>query len=151
MRRRVFPFLLLILSSTPGTPGRAQTNPVTGSLTLTVEGLIPQTGVLRAAVFPSADGFPGNTTKALSLSRAPVLEQRVTLTFDSLPLGTYAISVYQDMNNDQRLNKSFLGIPKEPVGFSNDPPMRKGPPHFKEAVFAFKQPGQKITIRMRTR
>ena len=33
---------------------------------------------------------------------------------------TYAITVYQDVNSDGKCNLYFLGIPKEPYGFSNN-------------------------------
>ncbi len=128
-----------------------QTHPEAGNLTVTVEGLLPKTGLVRVALFQSADGFPGNTNKAFSITRAAVTSSRETLTFENIPYGSYAISVYQDLNKDHRLNKSFFGIPKEPVGFSNDPPMRKGPPHFEDAVFLFKDPSKTAMVHLRTR
>ncbi len=128
-----------------------QANLEKGTLTVTVEGLIPKTGVLRAALYPSSDGFPGITKKAFLLRRMPVTESRQSITFEDIPFGSYALSVYQDLNNDQRLNKSFLGIPKEPVGFSNDPPLRNGPPSFEDAVFLFNHPLKTATIHIRAR
>ena len=130
---------------------RGQSNLKKETLTLTVEGLIPKTGILRAALFQSSDGFPEETKKAFSITRATVTVASETMTFENIPFGSYAISVYQDLNNDQRLNKSFLGIPKEPIGFSNDPPLRMSPPHFEDAVFHFNDPLNKIIIHMRTR
>jgi len=37
-----------------------------------------------------------------------------------LPQGIYAFSVYFDENGDGKLNTKIFGIPKEPVGLSND-------------------------------
>lgn len=51
---------------------------------------------------------------------------------EGLPAGTYAVSVFQDMNEDEELDTNFIGFPKEPFGFSA--PMGKfGPPAFKDA------------------
>lgn len=42
-----------------------------------------------------------------------------TASFD-VPQGRYAISIYQDVNDNGELDQNFLGIPKEPVGFGNN-------------------------------
>lgn len=36
-----------------------------------------------------------------------------------IPAGEYAIQVYQDTNNNRRLDFGLFGIPREPVGISN--------------------------------
>ncbi|MCR5766199.1 MAG: DUF2141 domain-containing protein [Treponema sp.] len=36
-----------------------------------------------------------------------------------LPYGEFAFSIYQDLNNDNKLNSNLIGIPKEPFSFSN--------------------------------
>jgi uncharacterized protein (DUF2141 family) len=36
-----------------------------------------------------------------------------------LPSGEYVFSMYQDSNGNGKLDSNFLGIPKEPFGFSN--------------------------------
>jgi uncharacterized protein (DUF2141 family) len=35
-----------------------------------------------------------------------------------LPVGRYAVAVYHDLNDNGKLDKNVLGIPKEPYGFS---------------------------------
>ncbi|MEM6841302.1 MAG: DUF2141 domain-containing protein [Bacteroidota bacterium] len=42
-----------------------------------------------------------------------------TAEFD-VPYGKYAVSIYQDLNANGELDRNFLGIPKEPVGFGNN-------------------------------
>ncbi|MCG3203591.1 MAG: hypothetical protein KCHDKBKB_00261 [Elusimicrobia bacterium] len=151
MRGRTFPSWLLASLLLTASLVYGQSNLEKENLTLIVEGLIPNTGVLRVALFQSADGYPGNTKKAFSICRATVTATSETITFENIPLGPYAISVYQDLNNDHRLNKSLIGIPKEPVGFSNDPSMRRGQPPFEDTVFLFNNRMKKIVIHMRTR
>ena len=41
------------------------------------------------------------------------------VTFHDLPIGQYAVSVYQDRNNNGRLDTGLFGIPIEKYGFSN--------------------------------
>ena len=52
-----------------------------------------------------------------------------------LPAGEYALSVYQDVNGDGRLERNFMGIPKEPAGLSNNLRPKFGPPKYKDAAF----------------
>jgi uncharacterized protein (DUF2141 family) len=56
--------------------------------------------------------------------------------FRNIPAGTYAIAVIQDENLDGKLTKNFLGIPKEPYGFSQNKYGMFGPPKFKDVSFA---------------
>jgi uncharacterized protein (DUF2141 family) len=42
-----------------------------------------------------------------------------TVSFD-IPHGNYAISMYQDTNENGELDRNFIGIPKEPVAFGNN-------------------------------
>ena len=59
-----------------------------------------------------------------------------TVTLDLLlPAGEYALSVFQDVNDDGKLARNFIGIPKEPAGLSNNTRPRFGPPKYKDAVF----------------
>lgn len=59
---------------------------------------------------------------------------RLTLELE-LPAGEYALSVFQDENDDGKLQSNFLGIPKEPAGLSNNVRPRFGPPKYRDATF----------------
>ena len=37
-----------------------------------------------------------------------------------VPYGSYAIAIYQDINENNELDRRVFGIPKEPVGFGNN-------------------------------
>jgi uncharacterized protein (DUF2141 family) len=49
--------------------------------------------------------------------------------------GVYALALYQDRDSNQKLDKTWIGLPAEPYGISNDAPMRLGPPKHKDAKF----------------
>ena len=53
-----------------------------------------------------------------------------------LPAGEYALSVFQDVNDDGKLARNFIGMPKEPAGLSNNVRPRFGPPKYKDSKFA---------------
>jgi len=52
-----------------------------------------------------------------------------------LPAGEYALSIFQDVNDDGKLARNFIGLPKEPAGLSNNLRPRFGPPKYKDAKF----------------
>ena len=80
-------------------------------------------------------GFPviGKDIEAVNLE---VNGPSATHVFRNIPAGTYAIAVIQDENLDGKLTKNFLGIPKEPYGFSQNKYGMFGPPKFKDVSFA---------------
>ncbi|GAB3942397.1 hypothetical protein GCM10028805_06980 [Spirosoma harenae] len=51
-------------------------------------------------------------------------------------LGRYAVRFFIDENNNQKLNKSLLGVPKEGWGCSIDAKGTSGPPKFDAMLFS---------------
>jgi uncharacterized protein (DUF2141 family) len=64
-----------------------------------------------------------------------VKPREAVVTFDRLPAGEYAVAAYQDINGNGKLDRNFIGIPKEPVGVSNRAKGRFGPPKWRDAKF----------------
>ena len=52
-----------------------------------------------------------------------------------LPAGFYAIALFVDTNKNLKIDKNFLGIPKEQFGFSNNAMGRLSAPSFEQAMF----------------
>ena len=65
-----------------------------------------------------------------------------------LPAGTYAVSLYEDLNGNHKLDHNWIGIPGEPVGASNNPAARFGAPKFAESAIHLASDPHTITIRM---
>lgn len=63
--------------------------------------------------------------------------------------GTYAVAVYHDANDNHHFDRTFLGLPAEGYGFSNDAPTPIGPPPFSAAKFVVQPGGTTISIRLR--
>ena len=64
-----------------------------------------------------------------------------------VPSGTYAIGLYIDANENEKMDTNFFGIPKEQFGFSNDAKGSFGPPSFESASFEVNQ-SKKIVINL---
>ena len=104
-------------------------------------------GELAYLVFASASGFPGARDKALLHGFLPIQPHTERIKFDvDLPPGTYAVTVYEDLNGNHKLDHNLIGIPREPVGASNNPKGRFGPPRFSECAFSLGNIPQTIAI-----
>ncbi len=102
----------------------------------------PTDGVLVFQVYDSASAF--------GEFRDPVTEQRSTIRSDgtyvieNIAPGEKALVVYLDENLNEQLDKNFIGIPKEPLGISNNY-RPKGPPVYQRARFAVRD-GETATV-----
>lgn len=116
----------------------------TGSVKLVVEGIdVRKGGSIAAGIF-TEEFFPeaGKATFDRFVSvDASVME----IYFDEIPVGEYAAAVFQDVDNNGELRTNFLGVPREPVGFSMDARIRMGPPSYRDAAFEV-QAGETITL-----
>tara|TARA_Y100000591_G_C21374251_1_gene470314 strand:+ start:117 stop:446 length:330 start_codon:yes stop_codon:yes gene_type:complete len=57
------------------------------------------------------------------------------ISFDSIFPGKYAIQFFHDENENQKMDFSLIGIPKEKFGSSNNVKPVLGPPKFKKMLF----------------
>ena len=117
------------------------------SLDLTVTNVEAADGALRVAVFDSQDGWTSNT--AIDSAVVDAETGSVTLTLEGLAPGEIGIKLYHDVDGDGDLDTRGFGIPTEPYGFSNDAPVRFGPPSWKNAKFALGDGANTHTIKLR--
>ena len=103
---------------------------VGGSVGVRVENP-PPTGVVVVLLFDEADAFADlrQPLRTLALSDGASLEAR----FEGLAAGRYAVMAFHDRNADGALDQNFMGIPREPLGFSRRY-WGKGSPVFAEAA-----------------
>lgn len=67
------------------------------------------------------------------IAEAPAVAGTTTIVVRNLPPGDYALQATLDENGNGRVDRGLFGIPREGVGFSNDAPIRLGPPKWKDA------------------
>ncbi len=96
----------------------------------------PSKGTLVLLLFDSANAF-GDLRDPAKAVRYP-LGGRADYRIEDIPPGEYALMVYYDENGNGRIDKNFIGIPKEPLGFSNQY-RPKGPPRFNRAAFTLRE------------
>ena len=65
---------------------------------------------------------------------APAKAGETVVTLKDVPPGAWAVLAYQDENENNELDRNFVGIPSENYGFSRDARGRFGPPGFEDAA-----------------
>jgi uncharacterized protein (DUF2141 family) len=88
-------------------------------------------GTFEIGVFTSAEGFPNDRDPELGFSYTAD-QSYVDIPLAKLKSQTIAIAIYQDINENGKMDKNFLGIPKEPYGFSLNPRIISSAPSFSE-------------------
>ncbi len=144
--------IALVLSSMVGATAIgawAEDARASNSITFVVLGLHSNEGEVDCALFGSAQGFPGDSGKAIKTTKSKIENGQGVCTFSGVAPGDYAGSVFHDENGNGKLDRNFMGMPKEGVGASNDAAGRFGPPKFDDARFSYKGGPQSLTIHVR--
>jgi uncharacterized protein (DUF2141 family) len=114
------------------------------TLTVTVNGIKNNTGKLTAEVYNSKGKF---LKSAYKTTYSSIKSNTAIVVFTDLPKSDYTLMVYHDENNNGKLDKNFIGMPKEAVACSNNAKGFMGPPKYEEAKFSLIA-DSKITIKM---
>lgn len=99
-------------------------------------------GNVYVYLFSSEKGFPTDLSKATQSKKIKAINKVASITFNDIKNGYYAITVYHDVNSNKKMDTNFVGIPKEPVGVSNNAKGFMGPPKYEEAKFYLKSDKQ---------
>lgn len=119
------------------------------TLRIHVDGLRNSTGVVGAAIFASPDGWPEDTSKSLHHWPTPIpAGAREATAVWNLPPGNYGVATIHDENRNHKLDRNFLGIPKEGFGFANNPHVGLSAPPFSAALVHVTCPITEISIHL---
>lgn len=105
-------------------------------LTIEFTNIAKRTGMLYVGLVNDAAEFNGNSYRKTRIPIPATGDFQVK--FDQLPAGRYAVKVFQDLNENQKLDTSNQ-MPTEPFGFSNVT-MLMGPPSFEQTAFDLNAP-----------
>ncbi|MBX2875389.1 MAG: DUF2141 domain-containing protein [Saprospiraceae bacterium] len=104
------------------------------TINLTLEAPIGK-GTILIAVYGSEADFDENEN---AIKSGKVVVSKVgtyQTTLEDLPSGKYVLALFQDVNDNGKLDTNFLGIPKEPYAFSRSPKVKWRAPKYEEVVF----------------
>lgn len=109
---------------------------VAAELTVNISDVEQGKGHLMIALYASQADYKSG--KASFHSKVKALNDKEVAIFANLPNGEYAIKMYQDENDNNKMDFNMMGIPKEGYGFSNNVGMF-GAPEYTEAKFVIKE------------
>ncbi|MBC7386575.1 MAG: DUF2141 domain-containing protein [Cryobacterium sp.] len=102
------------------------------TLEIDVSGLRNQKGQILGLLFSEGQGFPDEASHAAQSSVVTIGGDAPRLLFKDLPAGFYAVALIHDENSNGKLDKKIFGIPKEGIGFTQNPKVRMRAPNFDE-------------------
>lgn len=106
------------------------------SLTIEITNASSDDGQLVIGLYNSESSFLRDTYMG---QLSPVVNGKATVTFNNVPKGNYAVSLFHDENKNNKLDSNFMGIPKEDYGCSNDARGFMGPPSWSDAKFTLNE------------
>ncbi|MBO0931984.1 DUF2141 domain-containing protein [Fibrella aquatilis] len=109
-----------------------------------VTGVAVGKGPVVVNIYDSADHFFKQAAYTKTVNDA---QSTVTVLFD-LPAGRYALSVYQDTNNNKRLDQGWFNVPTEPVGFGNNFRPRLSAPRFEDCAVLVNNDDNQFTVNL---
>lgn len=126
MKQILLAFAFLIKGITTSTAQETYT------LTINFTGMESDKGAVFVGIHDKKEDF---LKKRFKEAVVKVTDKKATIVFEGLPEGTYAVSAFHDENDNKKMDTNFIGIPKEPIGVSNDAKGFMGPPKYKDAKF----------------
>ena len=116
-------------------------------LTLIVHNLASTTAPVIVGVYGTKNKFPDPKDQLKEYKFKPkgkVLTAKIT----NLKFGTYALALYQDVDNNGKINKNFIGVPTEPYAFSRNYKPKVKAPDFDDCKFDYSAKSNKLSLTM---
>jgi len=118
-----------------------------GKLEVIVKDIKETKGNIRVGLFINEDSFLKEAAEGKVVKASG---SQVTVRFENLKPGEYALSVIHDENENGELDSNVMGMPKEGFAFGNNAMGMFGPPSFEKAKLRIedkKQVSQTITLK----
>jgi uncharacterized protein (DUF2141 family) len=106
-----------------------------GSIEVVVTNIKALKGDVRIGLFNNEKDF---LEKPIEGKVVKVTSDKAVVSFDGLPDGDYAVSIFHDENGNEELDKNGIGIPQEGFAFGNNAMGMFGPPSFEKAKVTIK-------------
>jgi uncharacterized protein (DUF2141 family) len=122
--------------------------PASVAVTVVVSALASTQSVVKLNFYNKSDAFLKDGQQVMRLVVRPGGKNTITVPVELTP-GEWAVALTQDTNNNDLLDKNFLGIPTEPYAFSNNVRPRFAAPKFEECKFMVSEPGLVVNIALK--
>lgn len=143
MRRRVL-FSAFALASVVFAAGEASA----ARIVVTITGVKSTSGGVYVGLYMTPSKFL-NGTQVDVMKKVPASTAPITVAFDNLAPGVYAIGAYHDENNNDHLDTSIIGLPVEGYALSNGVRAVMSKPTFQQAAFTVGYAGAALGLNIR--
>jgi len=115
---------------------------------VTIDGLHTAQGTVFVGLYASPAKFlQGNQADAQRRVKAST--GPITVAFDNLAPGTYAVGAFHDENGNDHLDTNFLGLPVEGYALSNGVRAVMSKPTFQQAAFTVSNGDKPVALHIR--
>lgn len=123
-------------------------DPVSSPVTVVVSSLASTHSAVKVYFYNVRESFLKPHQYVFFKVVKPAGQDRITLPVN-LPHGEWAVAITQDTNNNDKLDKNFMGIPTEPYAFSNNIRPKLAPPVFDDCKFTVSGSGTVVAIKLK--
>jgi uncharacterized protein (DUF2141 family) len=120
-----------------------------GSLIVNIGNINHDSGYFIVSIYKDENTFLKTADQTLVYSFNELDKSQgdyASLTIEQIAFGKFSLGITHDVNSNKKMDTKVFGIPAEPVGFSNNPKNKFGPPKFKQSIFDFSSDKQIIQI-----
>ena len=116
------------------------------TLVIKVEKVSPRGGDVRVALY-NQQNYSGDQD-AVTDKVVPAHPGETVVTIENLKPGIYAVKLFQDFNRNGEFDMSWIGLPIEKYGFSNDAHPTFSEPSFDATKFELRPGTNTITVHL---
>jgi len=135
MKRTIFAVALMLIASAS----------LAANLKVKIRGVQSDQGYIMIALYDQKDAYM-DLDRSVAAKQVRAQKGVTVVTFPDIESGTYAVTLYHDENENEKLDKNFFGIPKEGYGFSNNARGFAGAPAFSAAAIDVQEEEKAVTI-----
>ena len=128
--------------------GEASAQPGASTLIVRVRGVSPKGGDVRLALYTKKT-WPDDDAPPVIDGVVTATAPETIVTLRNIPPGVYGLKSFQDFNRNGQFDFTWLHLPAEKYGFSNDAVAMFSAPAFDRAKFTLSPGENTITIHLR--
>ncbi|KEO74142.1 hypothetical protein EL17_08355 [Anditalea andensis] len=117
-----------------------------GIFIIQIQGLRNADGVATVALYEKDNHLSEDDVKATF--KSTIKNNSAVIMTKPLDYGNYSVVVLHDENNNGKMDYNIVRMPKEGVGFSNNPKIGLSKPSFEATKVTLGEKEKKITIKM---
>ena len=122
-----------------------------GTLKIVIPNIPSEKGNIKVAIYNEAGskGFLKDLNLSYRKKEVAIKNKTAVIIFKNIPYGIYAVSLFQDENNNGEIDRAPIGFPVEPYGISGNK-NTVGPPRFNDGKFVLKSSNLSLKIILKT-